>query len=56
MKQEIKLTEYRVALKEEEADKFTLFFDCMAEDDEHAEEQAFNAYPDCIVLSVIESP
>jgi hypothetical protein len=56
MKQAQALTEYRVTLKEGAEDKFTLLFDCMAEDAEHAEEQAFNAYPDCIVLSVIELP
>jgi hypothetical protein len=36
---------YRVTLKEEAGDKFTIVFDCYAEDDDHAEEQALNAYP-----------
>lgn len=39
------LRSYRVSLREEPGDKFTIHFDCMAEDDDHAEEQALNAYP-----------
>lgn len=39
------LVPYRVTLAEEKGDKFTIIFDCFAEDDDHAEEQALNAYP-----------
>jgi hypothetical protein len=31
-----------------------LFFECSADDAEHAEEQCTNAYPDCAVLWVNE--
>jgi hypothetical protein len=39
------LKEFRVSLNEEKGDKFLLFFDCLAQDHDHAEEQAKNAYP-----------
>jgi hypothetical protein len=39
---------YRVILREYHA--FTIAFECMAEDDDHAKEQAENAYPDCQVV------
>ena len=39
------LIPYRVTLFEETGDKLLIVFDCMAEDDNHAEEQAINAYP-----------
>jgi hypothetical protein len=39
------LTEYRVTLHEEKGDKHFIVFDCWAEDDDHAAEQAINAYP-----------
>jgi hypothetical protein len=39
------LIPYRVTLAEEAGDRFTVVFDCFAEDDDHAEEQARNAYP-----------
>ena len=39
------LHSYRVTLKEDKGDKFTLVFDCMAEDEEHAFEQALDMYP-----------
>ena len=32
--------------------EFWQFFECQAEDTEHAEEQCLNAYPDCAVLWV----
>ena len=48
------LTEYRVSLHEEQGDKFILHFDCWAEDRDHAEEQAENAYPGCELLHLIE--
>jgi hypothetical protein len=46
------LKEYRVSLHEEPGDKFTLYFDCWAEDQDHAEEQAENAYPGCEILII----
>ena len=39
------LQEYRVTLHEEVGDKFVIVFDCWAEDEDHADEQALNAYP-----------
>lgn len=46
---------YRVTLREENGDKFQLVFDCMAEDSDHAAEQAENAYPGCEVLNCLTS-
>lgn len=46
------LYETRVTLKEEAGDKFTIFFDCQAEDESHAQEQAENAYPGCEIVTV----
>ena len=46
------LLTYRVTLKEEKGDKFSIVFDCYAEDDDHAEEQAEGAYPDCEILTI----
>jgi hypothetical protein len=43
------LLAYRVSLEEDPGDRFQLIFDCMAEDDDHAAEQAENAYPGCVV-------
>jgi hypothetical protein len=48
------LTEYRVSLYEDKGDKFTLFFECWAEDNDHAEEQALNAYPNGEIINTIE--
>ena len=42
---------FRVSLHEEPGDQFQLMFDCRAEDKDHAEEQAENAYPGCVILS-----
>ena len=39
------LISYRVMLHEDIGDKFQIAFDCYAEDDDHAAEQAQNAYP-----------
>lgn len=39
------LRPYRVSLKEEPGDKFTMHFECWAEDADHAAEQALVAYP-----------
>lgn len=44
------LNKYVVTLHEEPGDKFTICFECEAEDAEHAYEQAENAYPGCVVL------
>lgn len=43
------LKSYRVTLHEEPGDRFTIVFDCYAEDPDHAAEQAENAYPGCVV-------
>lgn len=50
------LIPYRVTLKECEWDKFTYVFDCYAEDDDHAAEQAENSYPGHIVYNVTFFP
>lgn len=36
---------YRVSLHEEKGDKHQIVFWCWADDEDHAEEQALNAYP-----------
>jgi hypothetical protein len=46
------LLTYRITLKEECGDKFSIIFDCYAENDNHAEEQAENAYPNCDILTI----
>jgi hypothetical protein len=43
---------YVVTLKEDPEDKFTIVFECSAMDDDHAEEQAENAYPGCQVRNI----
>jgi hypothetical protein len=48
------LISYCVSLHEDKGDKFTLFFDCMAEDQDHAEEQALNAYPNGEIINCTE--
>ncbi len=48
-----KLAPYSVSLHEEPGDTFPLRFYCMAEDDDHAVEQAENAYPGCGILLCI---
>ena len=45
------MKEYRVSLHEDVSDKFTILFDCWADDAEHAFEQAENAYPNGEILS-----
>jgi len=50
------LIPYRVTLHEDKGDKFTLVFDCEAEDDDHAAEQALNAYPNGEVLNITFFP
>ena len=49
----MKLSQYRVSLHEDKGDKFTLYFDCWAEDADHAEEQALNAYPNGEIINSI---
>jgi len=46
---------YLVSLHEEKGDKFTMFFECLADDPDHAEEQALNAYPFGEVLNITEA-
>lgn len=48
------LIEFRVHLHENQGDKFIIVFDCWADDPDHAEEQAINAYPNCEIVSVTE--
>lgn len=43
---------YIVSLKDDHEDKFTYAFNCMAEDFDHAEEQALNAYPNAIITNM----
>jgi len=50
------LIPYRVTLHEDKGDKFTIIFDCAAEDDDHAEEQALNAYPNGEILGITFFP
>jgi hypothetical protein len=47
------LIPYRVMLHEEKGDKFQIAFDCQAEDDDHAVEQAESAYPGCEIISYL---
>lgn len=44
---------YRVTLHEEVGDKFTIVFDCYAEDEDHAYEQATDMYPSCELINAI---
>jgi hypothetical protein len=48
------LEPFLVTLHEDKGDKFTLFFDCWAEDSDHAEEQALNAYPNGEIINAIQ--
>ena len=50
------LIPYRVTFAEEAGDKLTLVFDCYAEDDDHAAEQAENAYPSCEIHNITYFP
>lgn len=47
------LIPYRVMLHEEKGDKFQIAFDCQAESDDHAVEQAENAYPNGEIVSYL---
>ncbi len=47
------LTEYRVRLIEDESiTNDTIFFECWAEEMEHAEEQALDAYPLAVIVHI----
>ena len=46
------LSEYRVHLHEDAGDKFILVFDCMAEDADHASDQALDMYPSGEIVSI----
>ena len=46
---------YLVSLKEDKGDKFTMFFECLADDEDHAEEQALNVYPCGQVIHICHS-
>ena len=48
----IALKEHRVTLKEDEGDTFTLVSFCAAEDEDHAEEQALDAYPAGSIVNI----
>lgn len=46
------LKDYRVSLHADPSDKYKIHFDCLAEDREHAIEQAENVYPGCEVMHI----
>ena len=47
------LTEYKVTVIEDESiTNDTIFFECWAENMEHAEEQALNAYPLSVIIHI----
>jgi len=46
------MNNYRVTLKEEQGDTFTLVFDCFADDPDHAEEQALDFYRGAEIISI----
>ena len=46
------LKNYEVELYETPQDNDAIIFECQAEDEQHAEEQAVNAYPGAIVLDI----
>ena len=48
------LRPYRVTLHEDAGDKFTIIFDCLAEDADHAAEQAKDMYPRSEIVSTFE--
>ena len=47
---------YRISLHEQLGDKFTIFFDCYADDADHADEQAIDAYPGCEITHTMPIP
>jgi len=50
------LIPYRVSLEEDKGNKFTIHFDCMAEDDDDAITQAENVYPNGDIYLVTPFP
>lgn len=48
------MNRYRVTLHEESGDRFVMVFDCLADDTDHAEEQALNAYPEGEIVGITE--
>jgi len=46
------LWRYTVSLVEDPPVDFRTLFSCWAEDFDHAAEQAENAYPNCIIVSI----
>jgi len=48
------LEAYCVSLQEDAGDKFTIKFPCWADDPDHAEEQAKDAYPNCVILHIVK--
>ena len=47
------LTEYKVTLIEDESiTNDTIFFECWAEDKDHAEEQCLDAYPLAVIIYI----
>jgi hypothetical protein len=54
------LISYRVllteidAIEDEEGDPLSIYFECEAEDEDHATEQAENAYPNCLIIEIEE--
>lgn len=61
MRYTTELIPYRVELieadaeEDEEGDKPSIYFECDAENQDHAEEQALDAYPDCEILDTEEA-
>lgn len=56
MSEKPNLTSYRVSLREEPGVENEIEFECQAEDEAHATEQAENAYSGCKVMSVQALP
>jgi hypothetical protein len=49
------LKPYKVSLREDKGDTaLTLLFYCMADDPDHADDQAIDAYPNCELINTIE--
>lgn len=48
------LIPFKVTLHKDKGYKLTLCFYCLADDADHAEEQAVNAYPNCEIINVFE--
>lgn len=46
------LNHYTLSLHEDKGDKFTIFFDCYAEDEDHAESQALDMYPNAEIKNI----